>query len=145
MFFLFNIFFSFVSISFLTLFQFTYTALFLSCDSITVVRTGSTTGDTGPTIILLKGEKKRPQFTNKLLEKHGLAMGSTIVMTPNAYMTYRVCVLVSKAVMKGYRLMPFLHDNQQLMVLEILDGFGSHERFLEAHGLQSKFLVLSTQ
>ena len=60
-------------------------ALFLSRVSITVVRTGSIAGDTGPNIILIKGENKRPQFTNKLLEKHGLAPGSTIFMTPNTY------------------------------------------------------------
>ena len=86
--------FSFISISFLTRFQFTDTALFLGCVSITVVQTGSTAEDTGPTRIFFKGEKKSTRFTEKLLEKHGLAPGSTIVITPNAYMTDETWVLL---------------------------------------------------
>ena len=88
-------------------------ALFLSSVSITVVLTGSIAGDTGPTIIFIKGEKKRPQFTKKILEKHGLAPGYTIVMTPNAYMTDEAWVLILKAVLKGYRSIPFVRDNPQ--------------------------------
>ena len=89
-----SIYFYFYSISLLTRLHFTDTDLFLSRVSITVVQTGSTSGDTGPTIILLKGEKKRPQFTEKCLEKHGLAPGSTIVMTQNAYMTDEAWALI---------------------------------------------------
>ena len=90
------------------------------------MRAGSTAGDTGPTLIFLGGEKKRPQFTKKFLEKHGLAPGSTIVMTSNAYMTDEAWVLVSKSVVKGYRPMPFVRDNPQWIMLDILDSFGSH-------------------
>ena len=45
--------------------------------SITVVRTGSTAGSTGPTVIMVKSEKKRLIFTDKFLEKHGLAPPSS--------------------------------------------------------------------
>jgi hypothetical protein len=62
------------------------------------VRTGSTAGSTGPTVILVKSEKKRLILTDKFLEKHGLATGSTIIMTPNAYMTDKAWVLISKAI-----------------------------------------------
>ena len=64
-------------------FKFTDTDLFLSRVSINVLQTVSTAEDTGKTIILLKGEKNRPKFTDKLIEKHGLAPGYTIVMTSN--------------------------------------------------------------
>ena len=117
----------------LTRLYFTDMALFLSCVSITIVRTGSTAGDIGPTIILLEGVKKRPQFTETFLKKHGLAPGYTIVMIPNAYMTYKSWVLVSKEVVKGYRLMPFVRANTQWMMLNLLDGFGSHELVMEVH------------
>ena len=125
--------------------RFTDTSLFLSRVSITVVRTGSTTGDTGPTIIFFNGENKRPQFTNKLLNNHRLAPGSIIVMTSNTYITEEVWVLVSKAVVNGYRLMPFVRDNTQWMMLKLLDGFGSHEQVFEENKLQSKYLVLSAK
>ena len=91
--FILNIIFSFVSISFLTRVKFTDTGLFLGRVSITVVRTWSTAGDTGPTIVLLKGENKRPQFTDEFLEKHGLESGSTIVMTIDG--NYQVIALFS--------------------------------------------------
>ena len=93
--------FNFISTSLLTHLHVTNMSLILSRVSITVVRTGSTAGVTGPTIILLKGEKKRPQFTDGFLEKHGLAPGSTIIMTPNTYMTDKEWVLVSKVIVKG--------------------------------------------
>ena len=54
--------------------------------SVTVIRAGTVGGSTGPTIFLLKGEKKREHFTNEFLVKHGCAPGSTIIMTENAYM-----------------------------------------------------------
>ena len=75
--------FVYISISLLKRFKFTDTDLFLSRVRINVLQTMSTAEDTGPTIILLKGENNRPQFTDKLLEKHGLAPGYTIVMTSN--------------------------------------------------------------
>ena len=110
-----------------------------------MVRTGSTAGHTGPTIILLKGEKCRPRFTDNFLERHGLAPGSTIIMTPNAYMTDEAWLLATKAIVKGYRSMPGMKDNPQWMMVELLDGFGSHERVLEAHELRTKFLITSAK
>ena len=40
--------------------------------------------------------------------------------------------LVSKAVVKGYRPMPFVRDNPQWTMFELLDSFGSHERVLDS-------------
>ena len=71
------------------------------CVSITVVRTGSTTGGTGPTVFLVKSKNKGFIFTDKFLENHGLAPWSTIIMTPNAYMIDKAWVLVSKAIVES--------------------------------------------
>ena len=47
--------------------------------------------------------------------------------------------------MKCYRLMPFVSDNPQWMMLKLLDGFGSHKRVLEAYERRAKFLVISAK
>ena len=49
-----------------------------------------------------------------------------MVMTPNSYMTDKAWVLVSKEVVKGYRLVIFVRDNPQWMILELIDGLDSH-------------------
>ena len=68
-------------------------------------------------------------------------MGFTIIINPNAYMTDGVWVLVTHMIMKGYRLMLFVKQNPQWMVLELLDGFVTHELVLEAHEKRYRFLV----
>ena len=60
-------------------------------------------------------------------------------------MTDKAWVLLLKAVVKGYRSIPFVRGNQQWMMIELLNGFGSHGEVLEAHELRSKFLVLSAK
>ena len=79
--------------------------------SITVVRTGTVAGDTGPTIFLLKGTKKRAFYTDDFFVRHGMAVGSTIVMTENAYMTDDAWLECSQSIVKGYRSMPFVAGN----------------------------------
>jgi len=59
--------------------------------SITMVRTGATAGTTGPTIFLLKGSKRK-EYTDDFLLRHGLAPGSTIARTENAFMTNEACI-----------------------------------------------------
>ena len=107
--------------------------------SITMVRTGSVGGTTGPTIFLLKGVKQtKKEFTDEFLVKYGCAPGSTIIMTESAYMTDEAWLEASKAIIKGYRNMPYVKDNEQWMVLELLDGFKSHENVLAAHRLRAE-------
>ena len=60
-------------------------------------------------------------------------------------MTDKAWVLVSKASVKGYRSMSSVHDNPQWMMIELLNGFGSHKQVLEAHELRAKFIVLSAK
>jgi hypothetical protein len=106
--------------------------------SITVVRAGTVAGDTGPTIFLLKGTKKWTFFTNDFLQRHGMAIGSTIVMTENAYMTDKAWLESSQSIVKGYRSMPFVTDNPDWSLVELLNGFKSHENVLSANELCSE-------
>jgi len=112
--------------------------------SITIVRTGTTAGTTGPTIFLLKGMKIRKGLTDEFLVRHGFAPGSTILMTEKAYMTNDTWLEVSKAVDKGYRSLPYVKDNPDWYMLELLDGFKSHECVLAANELRTlaKFVCL---
>jgi hypothetical protein len=55
--------------------------------SVTSLRCGNAAGAQGPTFILMKGKLKRDGFHDQFLEKNGAAPGSTILMTPNAFMT----------------------------------------------------------
>ena len=66
--------------------------------SITMVRTGTVGGMTGPTIFLLEGTKVRNEFTDALLLKYGCAVWSTIIMTESAYMTNEAWLEASKAI-----------------------------------------------
>ncbi len=95
--------------------------------SITVVKTGTVAGDTGPTIFLLKGTKKRAFFTDDFFVRHGMAIGSTIVMTENAYMTDNAWGEASKSIVKGYRSMPFVAENPNWLMVELLNGFKLHK------------------
>jgi hypothetical protein len=106
-----------------------------SCCSITVVRMGTMSGTTGPTFFLMKGATRRKNFTNDYLIKYGMKPGSTIVMTKNAFMTDDAWLKVSKAIVKGYCLMPLIKENPNWHVAELLDGFRSHENVLEAYKL----------
>ena len=61
-----------------------------TCDSrslITFYRTGSVSGDMGPTMFLLLGIQRRAGFTDKFLVSNGASVGLTAVMTQNAFMT----------------------------------------------------------
>ena len=104
--------------------------------SITIIRTGTAAGTTGPTIFLLKGTKVKAAYIDYFLMKYGLTPGSTIIMTENAYMTDAAWLEVSKAIVRGYRQLPFIKDNKDWYMLELLDGFKSHENVLATHQLR---------
>ena len=96
--------------------------------SITMYRTECVAGDTGPTVFLLKGVRKRQGFTDAFLEKKCEAkVGSTIIMTPNAFMTIDAWEAMTPSVCKGLRnINKFVAANPQWWMLEIFDGFGAH-------------------
>ena len=51
--------------------------------SITMFRSGVTSGHNGPTGFLMKGKKKRAGYSDEFLVEHGCEPGSTVVMTEN--------------------------------------------------------------
>ena len=83
-----------------------------SCISITIVCTGTVAGTTGPTIFVLKGTKYRRAYDDEYLKQHGLAEGSTISMTKNAYMTDDAWLEASKAIVRGYCSLPYIAENK---------------------------------
>ncbi len=107
--------------------------------SIIVVRTGTVAGDTGPTIFLLKGTKKRAFFTNDFFVMHGMAIGLTIIMTENAYMTDEAWAEALHSIVKGYHSMPYVADNPNWSMLELRDGFKSHKNVLNDCALTTIF------
>jgi len=55
------------------------------CTSITLYWVGFVSGDSGPTIFLLKGERRKSGHNYTFLLKNGAGRWSTIIMTPNAF------------------------------------------------------------
>ena len=72
-----------------------------------MVRTGSAKS-VGPTIFLLAGQRKREGYTDGFLKQHGAAAGSTIEMTPTAFMTDDAWVATAEKLAKGIRDMPVI-------------------------------------
>jgi hypothetical protein len=103
--------------------------------SITVVRTGTVAGTTGPTMFLLKGTKCCKYFNDDYLLRYGMAPGSKAIMTKNAYMTDEAWLEASKSIVAGYRNLPHIKENEDWYNTELLDGFKSHENVLNAHKL----------
>lgn len=74
----------------------------------------------------MAGTWKKLEISNVFLCKHGCKVGSMVVMTESAYMTDDAWVALTPHIVRGYHAMPFIVDNPQWWVLEILDGYGSH-------------------
>jgi hypothetical protein len=73
-------------------------------DSITIVRVGNAACMSGPLIFLAKG-KHMDVPALKHLEKCGAPIGSTIIMTPSAYMTDKARKSLALPLAKGIRAM----------------------------------------
>jgi len=119
-----------------------------SRQSITMYRTGSVAGDTGPTVFLLKGQRKKAGYTDAFLLKHGASIGSTIVMTENAFMTIAAWEELTPSICKGLRAInQYVANNPQWYMLEIFDGFGVHLSSYNAmkKRLDSKILSLKEE
>ncbi len=98
-------------------------------DSVTIVRIGSASGETGPWIFLLKGKKgleKNHPLRNLERNFPGVLAGSKVVMTPNAYMTNEAWIKLTPFIANGIRNMAVIKDHPDWMVCMTLDEFGSH-------------------
>ncbi len=89
--------------------------------SITMYRTGVAAGHNGPTVFLLKGKKQRVGYNNTFLKQEGCAVGSTVVMTENAYMTEDAWEEMTPSLVERYRSLPVICGNPQWWMIEILE------------------------
>ena len=62
-----------------------------------------------------------------------MALGSTIIMTENTYMTNEVWMHAAPFIMYGYRQVPIVRDNPDWDIVEFLDRFKSHEAYFQAN------------
>ena len=63
-----------------------------------MVQSGSLFGSNGPTEFIMKGKKRRNGYDERFLENHGAALGSTIAMTENEFMTEKVWAEIAEKV-----------------------------------------------
>jgi len=94
--------------------------------SVTLHHTGNSAGATGPTAVLLKGDKLRQGYNDAFLVKHGCAPGSCLEMTPSAFMTGDAWANISPKILKGIRQMPVICDHPLMWCMLSVDGFGCH-------------------
>ena len=81
---------------------------------------------------IIEGKKRRMTYSNAYPRREGCALGFTISMAENSYMTDEAWVEITPNIVVGYRHLPFVLDNSQWWVLELLDGFGSNTPNIEA-------------
>jgi hypothetical protein len=106
-------------------------------------RTGVAAGHTGHTVFLLKGKKRKSAFSETFLKQEVCALGLTICMTKNAYMTEEAWEEMTPSIVKGYRNLPVVKDNPQWWMNKIFDGFGAHLTNLNALKQHAEAKILS--
>jgi hypothetical protein len=110
---------------------------------ITTYRTGVAAGHNGPTFFLLKGKKRKSGFNETFLKQEGCALGLTICMTKNAYMTEKAWEEMTPSIVKGYRNLPVVKDNPKWWMIKIFDGFRAHLTNLNALTQRAEAKILS--
>lgn len=110
--------------------------------SITMYRTGSAAGATGPTSFLPPGIKRKTGFNDDFLTRNGCAPGSTIVMTKTGYMTEEAWLEMAEKTAAGIRSMPVIADNPDWWVIKIIDGFGPHTSSPAAMEIYAKHKIM---
>lgn len=93
--------------------------------SITSIRVGMASGIQGPFTFLAKGVRMDRPSLKKLLKDKAPA-GSSIHMSPSAYMTDEVYDRLVPGLCAGIREMPVIKDHPEWWVVLSMDGFGSH-------------------
>ena len=104
-------------------------------------RLGNAKGQEGPTIFMPPGKYRKAAFTDAFLEEHGAPPGSTIVMTPNGYMTEEAWIEASPKIAAGIRALIDKH-NPDWWALKVVDGYIPHTTSLEAMEVYEKKKIL---
>jgi len=93
--------------------------------SITSLRVGTAAGTQGPFIFLAKGSRiDRPSLKN--IFKEQCPSGSSIIVSPLAYVTDEAWLELVPGFCKGIRDMPVVRDNPDWWMTLTCDGFSSH-------------------
>ena len=74
-------------------------------------QTGAVGGSQGPTVMLMKGTRKRTGYSNRFLEKHGCCQGSTVIMRDSTFMNTATWEAMTPCLMICYCSMPYIVDN----------------------------------
>ena len=97
-------------------------------------------------MFLMKGKKKRRGFTDRYLMKYGAAEGSTVEMTPTAFMTTECWEVLAPKLMKSYcNINMHIKEIDEWWILEVLDGYSPHMASLIAMQLRYEANILSTE
>jgi hypothetical protein len=105
--------------------------------------TGVAAGHNGPTAFLLNGKKQRVGYNDTFLKQEGCALGSTVVMVENAYMTEDAWEEMTPYLVEGYRRFSVICDNLQWWMIEIFDRFGAHLNNLSLMNQRADAKILS--
>ena len=76
---------------------------FVARDSITFIRCGFPANVSGPSFFLPAGKVRNPCFTDEYLHRHGAAKFSSIIMTPNGFLTDEAWQQIVPLLIKGIR------------------------------------------
>jgi hypothetical protein len=94
---------------------------------ISLYRTGCVTGGIGPNIFLMKGKTRRSGYTDTFIRNNVCALGSTIIVTDNAFITVDAWEKMTPCIIEGFRnINKCVAANPQWWLLAIFDGFSAH-------------------
>ena len=115
--------------------------------SITLYRTGSAAGTTGPTAFLPPGKHQKAGYDDAFLIRNGAPEGSTFAMTKSGYMTEEAWLAITEKMCAGIRAAPVVRDMPDWWVIKVIDGFGPHTSNLKSMELYaaSKILLLKEE
>jgi hypothetical protein len=93
--------------------------------SITMHRTGSAAGETGPTISYCRPRRKTG-FTDEHLVRNGAQIGFSIAMTDTGYMTRIVMLETAEVRARGILKIAVICEQPTWWVIKIWDNFSAH-------------------
>ena len=99
--------------------------------SVSFYRVGNAKGQEGPTGFMPSGKHRKGTFTDAFLVEQGAPPGSTLVMTPNGYMTEEAWEKISPSIAMGIRAIVDKH-NPDWWALKVVDGYTPHTTSLKA-------------
>ena len=106
----------------------------------TMIRSGFASNAQGPTMFLPPGKVRNPVFSDEFLRAQGAPPYSTVVMTPNGFLTDEAWVLIVPHLIKGTRAVVTAHAKtlgideetaNKLLVGMTFDGFKTHLKNLD--------------